>query len=255
MREIEQHQANKQRAVSDHSANEDLHLYWLDKDEFIRAKSLLEYAGYKLTSTKMTPCQVLRASGSRVVYAPPEIWSRVCVRQGSWYRASKRAGQYMMMSEGKLPEQFGAYLDATLAASAFEPGALPTAEELMALVESQAYQNAKPAEWENKSFMDAIMFKLLFTLTRIWKRGDTLKKHWLTHKANHANFVARQFTTEIDGEDVAYSVSDNAGICSSCVEYFNIVDDKSRKLVKACPGAITFGGAKRGEFLDVKPVV
>jgi hypothetical protein len=62
------------------------------------------------------------------------------------------------------------------------------------------------------------------------------------------------FTTKIDGEDVPYSVTENAGVCSSCAEFFNVVEDGSRKLVRACPGSVIFGGAPRNVYLDVKPV-
>ncbi len=229
-------------------------LYWLDEDAFYNAKEILREAGIKLVSSKLTPCQVLRASGNTVVYASPAMWSRVCVRQGSWYRDSRRFGQYMMVSARKLPEELDAYLDAELRESDFMPDALPSTDELQALVDSEAYQTAKPEAWEAKTAMDAFMYKTLFTLTRFWGWGDNLKRYWLSHKATHANFLAHHFTTEIDGEAVPYSVATNAGICSSCVEYFNIVDDQSRKLVRACPGAVTFGGAERDTYLDIIPL-
>ncbi len=205
-------------------------------------------------SSKFTPCQVLRASGTKVVYATPEIWSRMCVRQGSWYRDSKRNGQYMMVSEHKLPHTFDENLDAEITNTEFTPKSLPTTLGLEDLVNSKAYQENKPGEWEAKTRKDAIMFKMLFSLTRFWGWGDNLKKYWLSHKATHANFLTRKFTVEIDSESVPYSVAENAGICSSCVETFNIIEDNSRKLVRACPGAVTFGGAERDVYLDIKPV-
>ncbi|MFQ5568079.1 MAG: hypothetical protein ACE5G0_00305 [Rhodothermales bacterium] len=241
-----------------HSAGKDapsrLLLYWFDKDAFYEAKRSLVSAGFELVSSKLTPCQVMRASGNKVVYASPEVWSRICVRQGSWYRNSERFGQYMIMTERKLPEAYDPYLDAEITQTDFVPESLPSSVELQALVESEAYQESKPEEWEAKGVKDAIMFKVLFSLTRFWGWGDNLRTHWLSHKANHANFLAHHFTTEIEGESVPYSVTENAGICSSCVEYFNIIDDKTRKLVRACPGSVTFGGTQRDVYLDVKPV-
>ncbi len=158
------------------------------------------------------------------------------------------------MSEQKLPVAFEKYLDAEISKTDFIPESLPSTAELIALVESKAYQENKPEKWEARTKMDAIMYKILFSITRFWGWGDNLKKYWVSHKANHANFLAHHFTAEIDGQSVPYSVTENSGICSSCVEYFNIVDDKKRKLVRACPGAVTFGGAQRDVFLDVKPV-
>jgi hypothetical protein len=51
-----------------------------------------------------------------------------------------------------------------------------------------------------------------------------------------------------------YSISGNAGICSSCAEFFNIISDDSRKLVSSCPGAVVFGGAQRDVYYDIQPV-
>lgn len=235
-------------------SNPDLYLYWLEKADLLQARDVLAAGGIGMRPALLTPCQVMRATKTTAIYATPAVWSRMCVRQGSWYRASRRAGLYMLMSTSRLPEAFDEFLDAELSESSFVPEELPSRFQLQQLVDSPEYRDNKPVEWEKKTTLDAIMFKLFFTVTRIWKRTDTLKKHWLGHRANHANFLAHHFTTDIEGEKVPYSVTENAGICSSCVEYFNVIDDSTRKLVRACPGAVTFGGAKRDTYLDVKPV-
>ena len=159
----------------------------------------------------------------------------------------------MVMSEARLPEELDGFLDAELSQSDFSPEKLPSSEELEALVESEEYQNQKPDGWESIGWTDSLVFKLLFTATRFWGKGDSLERHWLSHKSNHANFLARTFTTRLEGEDVAYSVTENAGICSSCAEFFNVVEPESRKLVRSCPGSVIFGGAPRNTYLDVQP--
>ena len=239
--------------MSDWTANPKRYLYWIAAEEFPEVKSQLKGAGYDLSATLLTPCQVLHATGNKVIYAPPSVFSRMCVRQGSWYRASKRAGQCMFMSGQPLPAPFDQYLDAELTATDFQPENLPSEEQLVQLVDSPEYRQGQPEEWEDKGVKDALMFKILFTVTRFWKWGDNLKKHWLGHRANHANFLARHHTTEIDGEEVPYSVTHSEGVCSSCAEIFNIVEDDSRKLVNACPGSVTFGGAAPDKWIDVKP--
>jgi hypothetical protein len=201
----------------------------------------------------LTPCQVLKSSGNTIIYAPPEIWSRICVRQGSWYRDSKRAGKTMVMSEEKLPEVLNLFLDAEMSASDFLPETLPTQEELQSIVDAEAYQKNKPDAWERIGWWDGFMFKTLFTLFRFWGKGDNLKKFWLSQKANHANFLSHKVTTEIDGQKVPYSVTENAGVCSSCAEFFNVVDDQFRKFVRSCPGAVIFGGAQRNIYYDIQP--
>ena len=51
-----------------------------------------------------------------------------------------------------------------------------------------------------------------------------------------------------------YSVTTNEGVCSSCAELFNVVEPSARKLVRACPGSVIFGGAERDVYLDVIPL-
>ena len=63
--------------------------------------------------------------------------------------------------------------------------------------------------------MDAMIYKTMFTVNRIWGSGDNLDKHWVGHKANHANFLAKHFTAEIDGEEVAYSLTNWPEVSSS----------------------------------------
>ncbi|MDH4228613.1 MAG: hypothetical protein OEW11_02565 [Nitrospirota bacterium] len=233
---------------------ESRYLYWFDPQSFRDATGPLKAAGYRLSQTLLTPCQVLHARGNALVYAPPAVWSRVCVRQGSWYRDSARKGQTMLMSEQRLPEAFDRFLDSRMSVTDFAPGSLPTEAQLIEIVESAAYQRKKPKAWEGIGFKDAFMFKVLFSVTGFWGLGDNLKKFWLAQRANHANFLSRKVTTKLDGEEVPYSVTGNAGVCSSCVEFFNVVETDSRKLVAACPGAVTFGGAARNTYYDVRPV-
>ena len=236
-----------------HSENENRHLYWFGEGDFESSKKLLSEAGYRLEATRMTPCQVLRARGKNLMYAPPEVWSRLCVRQGSWYRHSDRRGQYMVMSDHRLPEALDDYLDSEMSESDFAPESLPTAEELGTIVSSEEYQSQKPDRWEKIRSKEAVMVKLLFIFNRFWGIGDNLKKHWLGNRANHANFLSKQVTTEVDGEQVAYSVTGNESVCSSCVEFFNVIEVDSRKLVRSCPGSVTFGGAKRDIYYDIRP--
>ena len=230
------------------------YLYWLSKDELDQVKPGLKAAGIKLAAVLKTPCEVLKASGNKALYASPTVWSTICKRQGSWYRASDRAGKYMLISEQRLPASCDAYIDSEISANDFTPEKLPNTKQLVGLVESDEYTQQRPDGWEDTSVKDSVMFKMLFTLTGFWGWGDNLKSHWLNHRANHANFLSKQFTTEVDGEDVPYSITSNDGVCSSCVEFFNVVSQDDRKLVRACPGSITFANLERERYYDVKPL-
>ena len=229
-------------------------LYWIPADEFQAVSRVVRDMGLTLSGSRMTPCETLRVTPGRAIYATPQVFSRMCTRQGSWYRASERNGQFLLLSPVRLGDDLDRHLDAELNASTFQPDQLPTQNELQSIVDSPEYQEQRPDEWEQKTAIEGVMMKLFFMFDRYWGLRDSLSKHWLSHRANHANFLAMLFTTTIDGEEVPHSVSDNAGVCSSCVEFFNIISPDTRKLVRACPGAVSFGGAEADVFVDVRPV-
>lgn len=230
------------------------HIYWMPESVFQHFKQNIKDTGFTLHKVISTPCETLRAKGNKIRYASPGIFSGMCNRQGSWYRNSDRAGKYLLVSEHRLPGEYHKYIDSTISETDFQPKELPDKQGLKSLVDSQDYQQSKPEGWENKSLIDSVMFKMLFSITGFWGRGDNLNRHWLNHRANHANFLSHQYTEEIDGEPVPYSVTGNDGVCSSCVEFFNIIDESSRKMVTACPGSVTFAGVNRNTYYDVIPV-
>ena len=47
-------------------------LYWIEKDAFGGVKAQLISAGYDLGTTMLTPCQVLKSRGKKLVCAPPD---------------------------------------------------------------------------------------------------------------------------------------------------------------------------------------
>jgi len=217
-------------------------------------KPRLEALGYTVSPARLTQCEVLRASGKHVFFAVPDVWNRLCARQGSWYRDSARAGATMLMTGERLPGEFDRYLDAELELSDFVPERLPSEQELVALTKTDEYRSRRPSGWEKVKWWEPLFFKIYFTFTRAWRRGERLRHHWLGHRANHANFLARRHTTVIDGEEVPYSVTENAGVCSSCVEFFNVTEPGARKLVRSCPGSISIAGAPKDAYVDVRPV-
>ena len=230
------------------------HIYWVPGSEFKKFKDDLNSTEFKLKPVKKTSCETLNAKNRAVRYASPKIFSGLCKRQGSWYRESNRAGSYLVVSEERLPEKYNQYMNANLTASDFSPQSLPGQSDIKKLVDSEEYQTQRPDDWEKKTFKDGLIYKIFFTLTGFWGFGDNLKKHWNNHRANHANFLTHQYTTDIDGESIPYSVTGNDGVCSSCVEFFNVIDQESRKMVCACPGAVYFSSVERKKYYDVQPV-
>lgn len=230
------------------------HIYWVPGQEFETFKTQMKNSEFKLKPVYKTSCETLNAKNKTVRYAAPKIFNGLCNRQGSWYRESNKAGSYLVVSDIPLPEKYNRYLDANLNATDFTPDSLPTSDEIKQLIKAEEYQTKKPDEWEDKGIKDSVLFKIMFTVTGFWGFGDNINSHWNNQRSNHANFLAHKYTAEIDGEDVPYSVTENDGVCSSCVEFFNIIEQDSRKMVSACPGSITFTGVKRKKYYDVQPV-
>ena len=230
------------------------YIYWLPHNDFVKFENDVKPTEFELKPARKTSCGTLNAKGKTVRYASPEIFSGLCKRQGSWYRESNKAGSYLVVSEEKLPDKYNQFLDANITESDFSPQSLPDQSGIQKLVDSEEYQSQHPDDWEKKTFKDGLLYKIFFTITGFWGFGDNINKHWNNHRANHANFLTHQYTTDIDGESIPYSVTNNDGVCSSCVEFFNIIDQDSRKMVRACPGAVYFSSVKREKYYDVQPV-
>lgn len=137
-------------------------MYWIPADEFKAVVDAFKQLNIRLTGSKLTPCETLRMSEKKAIYASPSVFNRMCVRQGSWYRNSERNGKYLLLSPMKLPGEFESLLDAEIDESNFVPDRLPTKSELIAIVDSIEYKEHKPAQWEKKTILDAIMFKVFF---------------------------------------------------------------------------------------------
>ena len=227
-------------------------VYWLPPTDFDGAREQLSAQGYRLSPARLTPCQVLKARGRKLVFATPERWNGQCKRQGSWYRGSPRRGQYMLVSDHELTGAIARRLDVTIEKSDFTPESLPSRAELDELVNTPDYQQAKPPGWERITRLDSVFLKLFMSATRFWGIGEGLRTHWLGHRANHANFLTRRFSTQRGAERVAYSVTDNASVCSSCVQFFNLMTPDERKLVRACPGSVAFASVERDVYYDVQ---
>ncbi|MCL4742042.1 MAG: hypothetical protein KJZ54_07545 [Phycisphaerales bacterium] len=86
------------------------YVYWIDAGAFGRACGELRTRGYRLCAARATPRGAVRTRGRRLVYTPPVRSSGLCDRSGSWYRESMRAGLYMIVSDHRLPEGWGAFL-------------------------------------------------------------------------------------------------------------------------------------------------
>ena len=105
--------------------------------------------------------------------------------------------------------------------------------------------------------MRATEGRVYYAAPEVWSFLCHRQGSWYRKSERNGHYMMMsedRLPTEIDGEEVPYSVTNNDGVCSSCAEFFNIISPDSRKLVRSCPGSATFGKAPKEVYVDVTPV-
>ena len=91
-----------------------------------------------------------------------------------------------------------------------------------------------------------------------WARrlGSDIQEYdflYLSHTANHANFINPHFFVEDEDGVIPYSIDKSAHLCSCCVELFQVLGGEfDRKLVAPCPGATIFARLKPDRYMLVE---
>ncbi|MFH1351080.1 MAG: hypothetical protein ABII26_09075 [Pseudomonadota bacterium] len=76
---------------------------------------------------------------------------------------------------------------------------------------------------------------------------------YLSHTANHANFIKPRFFIREDRDIIPYSIDRSAYLCSCCLELFQIIGERyPKKLVAPCPGATLFARLEPDRYLLVE---
>jgi hypothetical protein len=184
-----------------------------------------------------------------IISISPEVWSGTCRRQGSWYRTSDKEGKYLIISSFEL-EGFGEFRKALITPSDFLLPRPATREEKQEMVKDEQFKSLVPKEWHIVSDLEQ----------RIWVRwarrsGSDLDwdNLFLTHTANHANFIEPRFFIESDGQIIPYSIDKSANVCSCCLELFQVIGSSWRsKLVSPCAGAVIFPRLPKDRYLLVE---
>lgn len=225
------------------------HIYWVAPEEAGVLQSDLEKRGVKVSTAKGVVCTPLDEV-NRITIVPPGVWNETCSRQGSWYRASERNGLYLVVSsfdvDGMRDRKEG-----VITRSDFVPSRAATPEEKEELIRNPDFASKIPAEWGSVGEREKRIY-----LRWAARLGSDVKEYpylFLTHTANHANFLKPRFFTEHNGIKVPYSIDISAHVCSCCLELFQIVGkEQPRKLVRPCPGAVIFARLKPNQFLLVE---
>ncbi len=221
--------------------------YWITPEEFPRIARALE-STFETSNAQKVPCEPL-GRNVEVGFVLPEVWSLLCKRQGSWYRAASRAGQIVVVSSVELGE-YGLKAETVIRHSDFRPPALPDLDQRMELLRSGRYKSMRPPEWERVSEEEKNGIE---RQARILGIRDSINEILMSRSANHANFLEPRYYVQKDSEIIPYSISRSGNVCSSCLEFFNIIGSEFRtKMVVPCVGAVLYAGMRANRYYEVK---
>jgi hypothetical protein len=225
------------------------HIYWLPGDEALQLQNTLENRGIKLKHAKGIVCTPLDKI-NKITSVAPEIWDDTCCRQGSWYRTSDKNGFYLIISAFEL-DGFEAQKAAVITESDFVPPLLASQSEKQVLLDNPRFQERMPARWRQVGDIEKRIY--LRWAKRLGSSVQDYDQLYMTHTANHANFITPKFFIETSDGIIPYSIDKSAHLCSCCVELFQVLGSEfKKKLVAPCPGATIFARLKPNRYLLVE---
>lgn len=225
------------------------HIYWVTPEGAAELQAALQQETVRVSTPRGVVCTPLDEI-NKVSVVPPGVWSETCSRQGSWYRASDRDGLYLVVSSFEIPS-IRDRKAGVITKSDFLPPRGATLQEKQDMAGDPGFASSVPPEWgvvgekEKRIYLrwaarlgsDVIGYPFLF----------------LTHTANHANFLNPRLFTEHHGEKVPYSIDISAHLCSCCLELYQVLGrGHRRKLVRPCPGAVIFARLQPNQYLMVE---
>ena len=224
------------------------HIYWLTRDEALRLETGLQGQNIRLKHAKGIVCTPLDRI-NKISCVAPEVWDDTCGRQGSWYRTSDKNGLYLVISSFEL-DDFRIQKSAVITESDFAPPLPASKAEKQSLFDNPRLKERMPARWRQVEDVEKRIY-----LRWAKRLGSSVKDYdqlYLTHTANHANFIDPRFYVETTDGIIPYSIDRSAHLCSCCVELFQVLGSEfKKKLVAPCPGATIFARLKPDRYLLV----
>lgn len=224
--------------------------YWLDLNEFTSVKKILEEEGNQGTDETHLPCRVLKTS-TELGYVALSAWNGFCKRRTSWYWRSEKTEKFLVVSN-KPMDIPGCKDPITIVESNFKPDRLPSLREILELTKSDEYRKRKPKGWDKPDPIERDFYQIYlerYGATDSFDFDRILKYH----SANHANFIDPKFLINTDGIKSPYSIADSIHVCSSCLEFFNILGEQwPVKYVVPCIGAVQFAHLPMDQYFEVR---
>ena len=226
------------------------YIYWLSHSQFGQLSEQLSDEHIEIKEAKKAVCMPL-SRNMDIGYVSPSAWNnfKICNRQLSWYYTSPFIEKYLVISSLQLDE-YGIEPECIICDSKFRPKTLPRKKDLKSLLDSPAYNNMKPNEWDK---LDAEDDSDREKWLRIMGIGNvTFEEVFRWHCANHANFLDPLYFTKVNNQITPYSICRTTHICSACMEFFNIIGRKfTQKYVVPCPGSVIFSGLSPNRYYRV----
>jgi len=174
----------------------------------------------------------------------------LCRRQLTWFNpACTYYGKVLVISSSEIEgvDAEPAIIISELKRKRPKP---PDRNEQLRLIQRESYKRARPDAWEDISGEDAESQERWLKVMGV--RGITYDELFITHCANHANFIEPAHFIREDGQIIPYSIAKTSHVCSACLEFFNIIGAQfKKKLVIPCPGAVLFAGMAPNRYYEV----
>ena len=225
------------------------HIYWLTREDVSKLEQSLAARSMKLKFAKGVVCTPLDEI-SKIACVAPEVWNETCARQGSWYRASAKNGLYLVISSFEV-EELKDKKAGTIRQADFHPPKFATFEEKQEMTDDPDFEQKVPPRWRQISELEKRVF--LRWAARLGSETEDFDRLYLSHTANHANFIKPRFFIREGETIIPYSIDRSAHLCSCCLELFQVVGgEHKKKLVAPCPGATIFARLEPDQYLLVE---
>ena len=225
------------------------HVYWLVREEDARLREDMRARGIEMKPPRGIVCRPLNGT-CEISSVAPEVWNETCARQGSWYRASDKNGLYLVVSSFELESHPGKKA-ATITQSGFEPPKQANRDEKEGMAHNPEFVDQIPSEWGRVDEAEKTIY--LRWAKRLGSKANDYEFLYLSHTANHANFLKPRFSVKKDGIIIPYSIDRSAHLCSCCLELFQVLGTAfPKKLVAPCPGATIFARLAPDRYLLVE---
>ena len=225
------------------------YIYWMDAALFDRVRIMAAENGLMMHEAKKAVCVPL-SKKIDLGYVPPDAWEKyiLCKRQLSWYKTSPYFGQTLLVSSLNLAP-WGLLEETRIQDSKFRCRKFPDRSKQLALLDRESYQVSKPDAWDKIDNEEKGRNGRWLKIMGI--HGKSYEELFITHCANHANFIEPEYFLE-NGEPIPYSLGRTSHVCSACLELFNIIGSEwKKKLVTPCPGAVLFAGMASNRYYEV----